>query len=66
MRYRPGLGRSGSVLIDAQVGEQGLDFGGVHVFGRVEMVEADMVHNPVPLNSCLFGATSVALEVQVA
>lgn len=54
------LGGGGDILFDGEVGDEGLDFGGAHVFGVVFVVEEDVAFDPVFVG--LFGAVGVVFE----
>lgn len=51
------LGGGGDVFFDGEVGDEGLDFGGAHVFGVAFVVEEDVAFDPVFVG--LFGAVGV-------
>jgi len=52
-----GVGGSGNVPFDGQVGDEGLDFLRAHVFGVAFVVEEDVARDPVFV--CFFGAGGV-------
>jgi hypothetical protein len=52
----------GDVLFDGEVGEEGLDFWGAHVFGVTFVMEEDVAFDPVAVG--LFGAVGVVFEAQ--
>lgn len=56
------LGGGGDVFFDGEVGEEGLDFWGAHVFGVAFAVEEDVAFDPVAVG--LFGAVGVVFEAQ--
>jgi hypothetical protein len=58
----PVLGRSSDVLVDGQVGEEGLHFGSPHL-GRVAfVVEQDAARDPADIG--LFSAVGIVLQAQ--
>ena len=52
-----GVGGSGNVPFDGQVGDEGLDFLRAHVFGVALVVEENVTRDPVFV--CFFGAGGV-------
>ena len=56
------LSGSGHLLLDGQVGEEGLDFGDAHIFRVSLVVEEDEAFDPVDVS--LFGAIGVMLAAQ--